>query len=366
MNVTTTVKTLCTKRVFSGIQPTGIPHLGNYFGAIAQWLELTSTRASQSETDKNNIDYHYQPPIFSIVDVHAYTSGQTHYGPQLYSNILSTTASLIALGLDIDRCILFRQSDLFEHNYLDNVLHNFVSSARLSHMTQFKAKSRESSVKTITSGLLNYPVLQAADILLYKAELVPVGEDQLQHIELTRDIAKKFNTVLAHELFTLPEPLLNPSNLARRIKSLMDPNIKMSKSDVNKRAFIQVIDEPDVILNKCKRALTDCTSAVFFEPNSRPGVSNLMTIYHLATGRTFDEITEEFKGVETAQFKLRLADVLIEKFRPARSEFKLLINNRDHLEKVLKLGASKAQPIALETVNKVKHLMGSYRTSMVN
>lgn len=349
------VQKLFNTRIFSGIQPTGVPHLGNYFGAISQWIKLSNERQVSLKGKQVDIDI----PIFSIVDVHAYTSSGATFGPQFYENILSTTASLLALGLNPNKCILFRQSDIYEHNYLDNVLNNFVTTQRLTHMVQFKDKSK--SLRIVKNGLLSYPILQAADILLYKANLVPVGEDQVQHIELTRDIARKFNYELNDELFPLPNELLVNDSNARRIKSLREPEKKMSKSDPNKKSFIEVIDEPDLVIEKCKKALTDSISEVYYDADNRPGVSNLMRVYHLITGNTIDEITNEFKGIETAKFKLALADSIIDRFRGVRKEFKRLRANIGHLEEVLKHGELKAKPIAVETTEQVRYLLGSRR-----
>lgn len=342
-------------RIFSGIQPTGIPHLGNYFGAISQWIDATNDRQILLKGKQVKIDV----PIFSIVDVHAYTSSGSTFGANFYDSILSTTASLLALGLNPEKCIFFRQSDIYEHNYLDNVLNNFVTTQRLTHMIQFKEKAKSS--KIVRHGLLSYPILQAADILLYKSNLVPVGEDQVQHIELTRDIALKFNQELNNELFPLPDELLVDDLHARRVKSLREPEKKMSKSDPNKKSFIEVVDAPDLVLEKCKKAITDCISEVYYDTENRPGVSNLIRIYHLTTGQTIDDIVNQFKGIETAKFKLALAEVLLEKFRQTRDEFKRLRSDVGYLEEVLKLGESKAKPIAMETISQVKHLLGSNR-----
>lgn len=338
-------------RIFSGIQPTGVLHLGNYFGAVSQWIRIANDRGVIHEGKHVACD----TPIYSIVDVHAYSSAK--FGTLLYGNILSTTASLLALGLSPDRCILFRQSDLFEHNFLCSVLDNFVAPGRLKQMTQFKDKSKNS--QQISNGLLNYPVLQAADILLYQANLVPVGEDQVQHIELTRDIARKFNSFAKEELFTEPVAVLDVSEHARRLKSLRDPEKKMSKSDPNKKSFIEVIDEPDIIVEKCKKALTDGISAVYYDPAGRPAVANLMHLYHLVTDSSFDSITKEFDGIETAKFKLRLADAIIEYFKSAREEYKRLRKDEIYLEEVLKLGANKARPIARKTIQEVRLILGS-------
>lgn len=343
-------------RIFSGIQPTGIPHLGNYFGAIARWIKFSNDKKVVIEG--NELDC--ETPVFSIVDVHAYSAPKPCFGSQLYHNILSTTASLLALGLDPNKCILYRQSDLFEHNYLENVLNNFVNTSRLKLMTQFKEKSKESN--SISNGLLTYPILQTADILLHRANLVPVGEDQVQHIELCRDIAKKFNHATNGDLFPLPQVLLDESLHSRRIKSLRDPEKKMSKSDKNMKSIIEVIDEPDVIVEKCKKSLTDCISAIYYDPENRPGVSNLMRIYHLLTGNSFEQITDQFRGQETVSLKLRLADILIDKFQDTRSEYKRLMGDNKFLEEILQLGKSKAKPNAMETIENVKYLLGSYRS----
>lgn len=337
-------------RVFSGIQPTGIPHLGNYFGAISHWLNFSRNTNTT--------------PILSIVDVHAYTSPGIQYGPKLYQNIMDTTASLLSLGLNQKNCILFRQSDIHEHNYLDNVLHNFVSTRRLLRMTQYKEKTSQTpKSKMLPSGLLTYPVLQAADILLYKATLVPVGDDQEQHVELTREIARRFNAVTSSDMFPEPSTLLPESEHARRIKSLRDPRKKMSKSDANKNSFIQVVDEPDVLREKLKKALTDSVSEVYYDAQGRPGVSNLIRLHHLATGESFEQIRNSCRGMETAQHKLHLADILIEKFRPAREEFKRIRMDRAYLESILKQGHDKAKPLAMETISQVKNLLGSLNDS---
>lgn len=411
-------------RVFSGIQPSGVPHLGNYFGAIAQWIKISEQRRIQLNSRSPKKSVPTDVPIYCVVDVHAYTSSDLQLGKQLYQNILSTTASLVALGLNSNNCILFKQSDVLEHFYLDNVLDKFVTHQRLKHMTQFKDKSSKVSAKSnsIPNGLLNYPVLQAADIMLYRANLVPVGEDQSQHIELTRDIVRKFNSYTGEELFPEPEPVFISENYSTtehittpdtayrdnyyymhdttinetapniaitatpkitpnagtiikttnndksnhsikmacsRIKSLRSPDKKMSKSDPDKRSFIQLIDEPDVILDKCKKALTDSISHVYYDPEKRPGVSNLLIIYHLVTGESLQDLTYRFRKLDTAQFKLSLAEVIIEKFKEVRKEYHRLIRDRGYLESLLNSGRSRAQPIATETVLKVKQLLGS-------
>lgn len=383
-------------RVFSGIQPTGVPHIGNYFGALIQWLDIVGRQQVTVKQEKTNkdltvrvskTDNSFEPidqdifnvirdeestitsqplvikcakPIISIVDVHAYTSNRIEFGVPLYSSILDTTAALLAIGLTPNNCIMFKQSDILEHYYLDNVFDNFTTTQRLARMTQYKEKSIDKKIAQSTpNGLLTYPVLQTADILLYKASLVPVGEDQSQHIELARDIAKKFNDVTKSNLFPQPLAILNKSQHARRIKSLRNPAKKMSKSDTDKRSFIEIIDEPDVILEKIKKAITDSESRVYYDPRERPGISNLMRIHHLTTGQSFDEIEKLNVGIESGQYKLRLADILIEKFSPIREEFRQIRADQIYLNEVLKSGCDQAKPIASETVAQVKRLLGS-------
>lgn len=345
-------------RIFSGIQPTGLPHLGNYFGAISKWIQIANERKVITGKAGNESEISCQEPVYCIVDVHAYSSTNSSLvGKQLYENILSTTASLIALGLDPAKCILYKQSDVMEHFYLDNVLDNFVGPGRLTRMTQYKDKSTSSQF--VTNSLLNYPMLQAADILLYRTNLVPVGEDQTQHIELTRDIATKFNSSTKSDLFPLPQTLLDKSEVARRIKSLRNPDKKMSKSDLDKKSFIEVIEEPDSIVQKCKKAMTDNINEVYYDPENRPGISNLMLLYHLCTDESMDQIRDKFIGIESAKFKLALAEVLIHKFAQTREEYKQLMANKHFLGGILKGGAEKARLIAGETIHKVKVLMGS-------
>lgn len=369
---TTSVTNLFGRKIFSGIQPTGVPHLGNYFGAIEQWLKLTKRHHEDHPIGG-------QKPIFCIVDVHAYSSQRTQFGEQLYANILSSLASLLALGFDPNKCILFRQSDVLEHNYLSNVFHNVVSIERLSGMIQFKDKvaarklqqhSESAKVHSIPTGLLTYPCLQAADILLYQADLVPVGEDQSQHIELTRHIANKFNKIVNKRFFPLPIGLMEQSEHARRIKSLRDPTKKMSKSDPDWRSTISIMDEPDVIMVKCKKALTDCDSRVLYRPDDRPGVANLMRLLLLTSQSggggfrgqwSIEEMEKHFESKQTADLKIKLAESLIERFKPARDHYKRLVADRANLEQILKIGAEEARQLAAITVSRVRHELGSHR-----
>lgn len=342
-------------RIFSGIQPSGVPHLGNYFGAISQWIRIATTK--QVVIGKSCVEQ-CDKPIFCVVDVHAYTSGTYK---TLCDNTYSTLASLLATGLSLSNCVIYLQSDVLEHFYLDNVLDNFIGSQRLKHMTQFKEKSRKRSKNSITNALLNYPMLQAADILLYKAKYVPIGSDQTQHIELTRDIADKFNSFAKYDFFHAPIPIYNEID-CRRLKSLRNPDKKMSKSDANQRAFIEIVDSPDNIVDKCKKAVTDCISEINFNPIQRPGVSNLITIFHLVTGLSIDQVVMESSHLNTGQFKLKLADAIIEKFAPVRKEYLRLQNDRSYLDEVFRKGKELAQPIAVQTIHEVKLLLGHSAT----
>lgn len=352
------LRRLISHRIFSGIQPTGIPHLGNYFGAIKQWITFAKDReATLNDGGRVKID----TPIYSIADVHSYTGQNIVFGQHLYDNILSTTAVLLALGLNTDNCILFKQSDVRDHLALGLLLNAYVTSNRLHHMTQFKDKSKSIGKGHLSNLLMIYPVLQAADILIYDADLVPVGEDQLQHLELARDIVRKFNHDTQSHLFSEPQALLASSVHSRRIRSLRDPSKKMSKSDPDKRAFIEITDSADSVREKCKKSLTDCISAVYYDAQNRPAVSNLMTLYHLATGLSFEEITDQFSGIETAEFKLKLADVLIHEFSDVRSEYPRLMKDPAYLEQQLEVGCLKVKPMASEKFDQINRLLGSQR-----
>lgn len=356
---TTQITSLIGRKVFSGIQPTGIPHLGNYFGAIEQWIKLTDKHFKQHPIGG-------QKPIFCIVDIHAYSSNTPNFGSVFYDKILSSVASLEALGLvSPKKCILFRQSDVLEHNYLASVFQNIVSVERLSSMIQFKEKvaarsnGTSNKVESIPTGLLTYPVLQAADILLYNADLVPIGEDQAQHIELTRHLANKFNRITSKRFFPLPVGLLSQDDHSRRIRSLRNPEKKMSKSDVDWRSVISVMDEPDLVMAKCRKALTDCDSRIFYDPIGRPGVANLMRLFHLTSGKSLDEIELQFAGKQTNDLKIELAETIIERFGEARKQFARLIGEPAYLESQLQKGADEARAIASETVGRVRHELGS-------
>ncbi|XP_045402885.1 tryptophan--tRNA ligase, mitochondrial isoform X1 [Lemur catta] len=324
------------KRVFSGIQPTGIPHLGNYLGAIESWVRL------QDE---------YRSVLYSIVDLHSLTVPQDP--TILRQSILDMTAALLACGINPEKSILFQQSQVSEHTQLSWILSCMVRLPRLQHLHQWKAKTAKQKHDGMV-GLLTYPVLQAADILLYKSTHVPVGEDQVQHMELAQDLAQGFNKKYG-EFFPVPKSILTPM---KKVKSLRDPSAKMSKSDPDKLATIGITDSPEEIVQKFRKAVTDFTSEVTYDPASRGGVSNIVAIHAAVTGLSVEEVVRRSAGLDTARYKLVVADAVIEKFAPIRSEIEKLKMDKAHLEKVLQVGSAKARELAYPVCQEVKKLVG--------
>ncbi|HHX41853.1 MAG TPA: tryptophan--tRNA ligase [Armatimonadetes bacterium] len=321
------------KVVFSGIQPSGVIHIGNYLGAIQRWVRL------QHET------FNY----FCIVDLHAITVRQDPKA--LHANTINLAKTYLAAGLDPQHCVLFIQSHVKEHTELAWLLGTLTYMGELSRMTQFKDKSG-SKGENVGVGLFTYPTLMAADILLYRAQLVPVGEDQKQHIELTRDLAIRFNNAFG-EAFVVPEPLIG--QVGARIMSLGDPTRKMSKSDPRPAHYIALSDSPDVIRKKINRAVTDSGSDILYS-EEKPAVSNLLTIYHLMSGIPIPELEERYRGVGYAQFKRDLADVTIEHLRPFQERYEGL--DDAEVMRILREGASRARAVADQTVRQVKERMG--------
>ena len=322
------------KRIFSGIQPSGELTLGSYMGAIRNWVQL------QHEYDC----------LFCIVDEHAITVRQDP--AQLRKRSVAQLAQYIACGLDPEKNIMFIQSHVPQHAELAWILGCYTQFGELSRMTQFKAKSQQHA-DNITAGLFTYPVLMAADILLYQADLVPVGADQKQHVELTRDIAVRFNGVYS-DTFVLPEPFI--PKMGARIMSLDDPSSKMSKSVPD--GCINLMDQPEVIMKKFKRAVTDCETAVKFDQVNKPGISNLLTIYCAATGKTMDEAEAEFAGQGYGVFKPAVGEAVVELFRPIREEADRIMKDKAYLESVYKTGAQRAQYLANKTLGKVQRKIG--------
>ena len=325
------------KIIFSGIQSSGNLHIGNYLGAIKQWTELQNTGEYQN--------------IFCVVDEHAITTPQ--YPAKLRSKILEVFTLYLALGIDPEKSIIFVQSNVPEHTELGWILNTITPIGELERMTQFKDKSKKQ--KSVLAGLLNYPTLMAADILLYHTNIVPVGEDQLQHIELTRTIARKFNSTFG-ETFAIPEPFINKEG--KRIMGLDDPSKKMSKSAENPKNYIALLDPPETIREKIKAAVTDSASEVKYDMENKPAVSNLLTIYSLFSGKAIAELEKEYEGKNYSVFKNDLAEIIIEGLSPIQKKYKELSANPDYLKKVLRDGAEKAKAIASQTMAEVRSKIG--------
>jgi len=322
-------------RIFSGIRPTNDIHLGNYLGAIKQWVDLQ---------EKNEC-------VFSIVDLHAIT---TPYDPlQLQKDITNTLIAYVAAGIDPDKSIIFVQSKVQEHPELSWLLETITPLGELKRMTQFKDKSKENP-DYINSGLFNYPVLMAADILLYKSEGVPVGKDQEQHVELTRTIARKFNQKFG-ETFKEPKSLI--SKEGAKIMSLTQPRKKMSKSD-DPKSCIFLFDSPETIQKKIMSSTTDSGREVRYNITKKPGISNLLTIYTLLSGKPTQEIEKEFKKKSYAEFKKSLADIVINYLEPFRRKQKELLSREVYVQEILRQGTTRAQSIAQVTMQEVRNKMG--------
>ncbi|RLC39377.1 MAG: tryptophan--tRNA ligase [Candidatus Nealsonbacteria bacterium] len=322
-------------RVFSGVQPTGEIHIGNYLGAIRQWIELQATNEC----------------IFCIVDLHSLTSP---YPPsELQKRIREKAIAYLAAGVDPEKSIIFVQSQVREHTELCWLLSVVTPVGDLQRMTQFKEKAKKYK-KNVNAGLLNYPILMAADILLYGTEIVPVGQDQIQHVELTREIARRFNKRFG-QTFKIPKALL-PKKGAK-IYSLEEPTKKMSKSDPP-HTYISLFDSPQSIKKKIMAAKTDSGKEIKYNINLKPGISNLLTIYSLFSNTPIKEIEREFRGKGYQVFKEKLAQLLIEKLEPFRRKKKELETREDYLQNVLADGRKRAQVIAKETMKKVREAMG--------
>jgi len=321
------------KRIFSGIQPTGSIHIGNYLGAIKNWTEL------QNEYDS----------IFCIVDLHALTNPEA--SKDLQKNIIDLAATYLSAGLDPKKCILFVQSQVPEHTELTWLLNTITPVAELERMTQFKEKSQQFK-QSINMGLFSYPVLMAADILLYQTDAVPVGQDQKQHVELSRMIARKFNNQFG-KTFNTPEALIFKSGA--RIMSLADPSKKMSKSIP--QGCLEMTDSPAEIKDKVKKAVTDSGTGIEYSPK-KPAIANLMTIYSLFSGLSFNRIEEKYKGKGYADFKSDLADIVIKGLKSFQKNKKALDKKPAYVKKVLDDGAKKAENIAEKNLLAAKKKMG--------
>ncbi|GAA7719579.1 tryptophan--tRNA ligase [Helicobacter pylori] len=321
------------KRVFSGIQPTGQIHLGNYLGAIKHWVEM------QDEYEN----------LFCVVNSHAIT---LPIDPKfLKSQSYELVKLLLACGISPKRSGLFIQSEVDEHPALAWLLNCQVSMGEMQRMTQFKDKSLKNP-KSVNVGLFNYPILMASDILLYQSDLVPVGEDQKQHLELTRNIAERFNRDFG-DCFKVPEPLI--AKVGARVMGLDDPKVKMSKSHQGANHAIFLLDEPDIIVKKIKKAATDSMGVIAFD-EKREGIFNLLNIYMLLSNESPENIEERFKNKGYGDFKKELAEVMIQALKPIQEKYKEISD--DEVKAVLDHGVEKARPLARATYQKAKELMG--------
>ena len=324
------------KRVFSGIQPTGNLHLGNYLGALRNWAQ------TQAQYDN----------IFCIVDLHAITMPIDPR--ELHYSIRQLAALYVAAGLDLRYCKLFVQSHVHEHAEASWIMNCFTPMGWLNRMTQFKTKAGE-NMDTVGTGLYCYPVLMACDILLYHTNYVPVGDDQRQHIEFTRDLAQRFNAHYGRDVFTIPEAQIR--EVGARIMALDDPTKKMSKSDPNPNSRINLLDDPKTIKQKIARATTDSLCLVKFDPE-RPGITNLLTIYQLLTEQSQQEIEAEFEGKGYGDFKAALTERLVATLAPIQARHRELMNDLPRLENMLKQGADQVRPMAAATLRQIKDVVG--------
>lgn len=325
------------KRIFSGVQPSGVLTLGNYLGALKNWVSL------QDEYEC----------IYCAMDMHAITVRQNP--ADLRRRTAEVLALYIACGIDPEKSLLFVQSHVPAHAELSWVLGCSTMFGELSRMTQFKDKS-QSHADNVNAGLFTYPVLMAADILLYQTDIVPVGADQKQHIEIARDIAGRFNGVYG-ETFKIPEAYIPKTGM--KITSLTDPTKKMSKSDPNPNSYIHIIESRDDTVRKIKRAVTDSGSEVTFSPD-KPGICNLMNIYSAFTGKTNEEIEKEFAGKGYGEFKAAVGETCADCLEPVRQKYALLVKDKAYIEGIMKNGAEKAQYLARKTLSKVYRKVGFY------
>lgn len=323
------------KTMLSGIQPTGVFTLGNYLGAVRNWRETQEK---------------FQCAYF-IADLHSLT---VRIEPaQRRKQSLEAFALVMACGIDPEKSLLFVQSHVHAHAEMGWILACYSMFGDLSRMTQFKDKAAKNA-DNINAGLFTYPALMAGDILLYQADYVPVGEDQRQHLEFTRDVAERFNGLYGN-VFRVPDAYITKSGA--RIMSLQEPTKKMSKSDTNVNAFISILDEPNVIINKFKRAVTDSETTVCFR-EGKDGINNLMSIYSAITGTASEKIEGDFAGKGYGDFKSAVGEVVVEELRPVRERFKTLMADKAELERIYRLGAERASHIAQRTLDKVKKKVG--------
>lgn len=323
--------------IFSGVTPSGDLHIGHYFGAIKNWVALQNKYQS----------------IFCIVDEHAITVPQEP--EKLRERTLDIAMLYLSVGIDPKKAIIFVQSHNQDHTELGWILNTITPLGELYRMTQFKDKSQKMTKTGIPAGLLNYPTLMASDILLYQTDLVPVGEDQKQHVELTHTIARKFNTRFG-ETFKEPKEFIRKEGA--RIMSLQDPTKKMSKSDENKNNYIALLDSPDEIRKKIKIAVTDSGKEIVYEPKEKPAIANLITIYSLFSGLAMKEIEKKYKNTGYGEFKKDLGELVVEKLAPLQKKYHAFKKNPEQIMKILHEGAKSAKQISSKTLTEVKQKIG--------
>jgi len=329
---------MTTPRLFSGMQPSADSlHFGNYAGALLQWIEMQKTHDA----------------VFCVVDLHAITVAQDP--KTLADNTRKTAAQYIACGIDPEASTLFVQSHVRAHSELAWILNTFTSFGEASRMTQFKDKSTKQGSDNATVGLFTYPILQAADILLYDADVVPVGEDQRQHIELTRNLAERVNQRLGS---TLIVPQVTIMESAAKIYDLQNPGSKMSKSGDSPQGIVWLLDEPTVLAKKIKSSVTDTDNEVRFDPEQKPGISNLLSLLALSTQRTVEDVVGEFAGGGYGTLKTAVADAVVERLDPIRQRTQELLKDPGELDRILGAGAEKAEARANATLARVQRALG--------
>lgn len=326
------------KIVLSCIQPTGTPTLGNYLGALKNWANMCD-------------DYNC---LYGVADLHSITVPTFRDNPQqLKKNTLELYALLLALGIDPEKNIVFVQSHVPTHAQLGWILNCYTQFGEAARMTQFKEKSQKHK-DNITVGLFDYPILMAADILIYNADFVPIGADQKQHLEIARNICDRFNSIYG-DVLKMPEPFIGKAGA--KITSLQDPLKKMSKSDDNPKSYISMLDEPNVIMKKIKSAVTDSEACVRFA-EGKDGINNLMTIYSCCTGKSFEKIEKEFDGRGYGDFKTAVGEAVVKELEPIQTKYKELINEKKYLEECMRNGAELATRISQRTLDKVMKKVG--------
>lgn len=324
------------KRIFSGVQPSGNLTIGNYLGAIKNWIPM------QDEFEC----------LYCVVDLHTLTVRQNP--AELRQRSLNLLALYMACGLDPNKCTLFLQSHVSAHAELAWILNCYTYMGELNRMTQFKDKSQRHA-DNINAGLYTYPVLMAADILLYQADLVPIGQDQKQHLEITRDIAERFNNLYS-STFTIPDAYI--PKIGAKIMSLQEPEKKMSKSDENENAYVFILDSEDAIMRKFKRAITDSEREIRYDEANKPGVSNLISIYSSVTNKSFSDIEKEFDGKSYGELKETVGQSVVDILKPIQQKYNEFSQDKDYLNSILKEGSDKASYMARKTLSKVYKKVG--------